>query len=309
MSTSSSCVSCGAPLVGAFCSACGERSPGERARTLGEFLGDAVDALTNVNGKLIKSLRLLLLRPGFLSAEYARGARVPYMRPVQLFLVANLAFFLWSFVPIFSTPLQIHTWSQGFPHRAVAEAWVRGAVAPAMDAADFREILGLWWTGNVEAETSSAATVEALRELGARFNARAELQGRTLVVLMIPMFALWPGLLNFRRCPHAIEHLVFATHFMSFLLLVALVQMWAMRGVAVSLQALAGVDASVLEGDALASLMLALLLVAWLAPATRAVYRRSWPAAVLQAVAMVMLLLLSVQVFRAVLFFTTWWSL
>lgn len=309
MSTSSSCASCGAPLAGAFCSACGERSAGERTRTLGEFLGDAVDALTNVNGRLIKSLRLLLLRPGFLSAEYARGARVPYMRPVQLFLVANLAFFLWSFVPIFSTPLQIHIWSQGFPHRAVAEAWVRDAVAPEMDAAEFREILGAWWTGNAEAETLPVMTVEALRDLGARFNARAELQGRTLVVLMIPMFALWPGLLNFRRRPHAIEHLVFATHFMSFLLLVALVQMWAIRGVSASLQALAGVDASVLEGDAWASLMLALLLVAWLAPATRRFYRRSWPAAVLQGVAMVILLLVSAQVFRAVLFFTTWWSL
>lgn len=309
MSTSTSCVSCGARLTGDFCSACGERRPGERTRTLGEFLGDAVDALTNVNGRLINSLRLLLLRPGFLSAEYARGARVPYMRPVQLFLVANLAFFLWSFVPIFSTPLQIHTWSHGFPHRAVAEAWVRGMVAPEMDAAEFREILAAWWTGHAGAGTSSATAVEALRELGARFNARAELQGRTLVVLMIPMFALWPGVLNFRRRPHAIEHLVFATHFMSVLLLVALVQMWVVRGVVAGLQALAGKDASALQGDAWSSLMLGLLLVAWLAPATRRYYRRSWPAALLQAVAMVIFLLLTVQVFRAVLFFTTWWSL
>lgn len=234
------------------------------------------------------------------------------MRPVQLFLVANLAFFLWSFVPIFSTPLQIHVWSQGFPHRAVAEAWVRGAVAPEMDAAEFREILAAWWPGNAAAEASSApaaSAIEALGELAARFNARAELQGRTLVVLMIPMFALWPGLLNFRRRPHAIEHLVFATHFISVLLLVALAQMWVMRGIAAGLQTFAGKDASTLMGDAVGSLTLALLLVAWLAPATRRFYRRSWPAAVLQGVAMVVLLLVSAQVFRAVLFFTTWWSL
>lgn len=309
MSATSSCVSCGAPLGGAYCAACGERAPDERIRTLGDFFGDALDVLTNVNGKLLKSLRLLVFRPGFLSAEHARGARVPYMRPVQLFLVANLAFFLWSFVPVFSTPLQIHVWSQGFPHRAVAEAWVRGTVAPEMGAAEFREVLAAWWTGDAAAETSSAKTIEALRELAARFNVRAELQGRTLVVLMIPMFALWPGLLNFRRRPHAIEHLVFATHFMSVLLLLALAQMWVMRGAAASLLAFAGKDASVLLGDVVGSLTLALLLFAWLVPATRRFYRRSWPAAVLQGVAMVMLLLLSVQVFRAVLFFTTWWSL
>ena len=148
MSAPSSCVSCGAPLAGAYCAACGERAPDERSRTLGDFFGDALDALTNVNGKFLKSLRLLVFSPGFLSAEHARGARLPYMRPVQLFLVANLVFFLWSFVPIFSTPLQVHTWSQGFPHRAITEARVRETVAPQMDRADFRAVLFFttWWS-------------------------------------------------------------------------------------------------------------------------------------------------------------------
>lgn len=317
MAASNSCVSCGSPLSGAYCAACGERAPDERNRTLGDFLGDAVDALTNVNGKLLKTVRLLLLRPGFLSAEHARGARVPYMRPVQLFLVANLVFFLWSFVPIFSTPLQVHTWSQGFPHRAIAADWVREAVAPQIDAEEFHTVLVAWWQASFvteapeapEATAPPAETLQALQELGRQFNARVELQGRTLVVLMIPMFALFPGVLNFRRRPHAIEHLVFATHFMSFLLFLALLEMWLVRGVVVALESLAGIGGALLESDTFNSALLGLLMVAWLVPAVRTFYRRGWPAALAQALALVVLLLLTLQVFRSVLFFTTWWSL
>ncbi len=250
-----------------------------------------------------------MFRPGILSAEHARGVRVPYMRPVQLFLVANLVFFLWSFVPIFSTPLQVHTWSQGFPHRAIAAGWVRDAVAPQMDSADFHAVLEAWWQHGATAEPESTEALQALRELGQRFNARVELQGRGLIVLMIPLFALWPGLLNFRRRPHAIEHLVFATHFMGFLLLVALAQMWLMRAVGAGLEALTGVDAMVLQSDSVNSLVLGVLLAAWLTLAVRRFYRRRWPAALLQALALVVLLMVTVQAFRAVLFFTTWWSL
>ncbi|HRP87271.1 MAG TPA: DUF3667 domain-containing protein [Gammaproteobacteria bacterium] len=281
-------------------------------RTLGDFLGDAVDTLTNVNGKLLKSLRLLLFRPGFLSAEHARGARVPYVRPVQLFVVANLAFFLWSYVPIFSTPLQVHTWSQGFPHRAVAERWVREAVAPDMTADEFRAVLLQAWspfTTSTPAVDVPPATLAAMEALAQQFNARVELQGRALVVLMIPLFAIWPGMLNLRRRRHAIEHLVFATHFMSLVLLAALAQMWLMRSIHAALQSLAGVDVALLQSDPFNSMVLGLLMAAWLAAAVRVYYRRSWPAAVLQCLALVVLFLLSTQVFRAVLFFTTWWSL
>jgi len=219
-------------------------------------------------------------------------------------------FFLWSFVPIFSTPLQVHTWSQGFPHRAIAAAWVRDAVAPQMDPADFHAVLEAWWQrGAATTEPATAEALRALRELGQRFNARVELQGRTLIVLMIPIFALWPALLNFRRRPHAIEHLVFATHFMSFLLLAALAQMWVMRAAAAGLEVIAGVDATALQSDGVNSLMLGVLMAAWLTPAVRGFYGRGWPAALLQALAMVALLMVTLQVFRAVLFFTTWWSL
>jgi hypothetical protein len=309
MSAPNSCVSCGAPLAGAYCAACGERAPDERTRTLGEFFGDALDAITNVNGKLLKSLRLLVFRPGFLSAEYARGARVLYMRPVQLFLAANLVFFLWSFVPIFSTPLQIHTWSQGFPHRAIAEAWAREAVAPQMAPADFRAVLEAWWQRSAPSGAPATEAMQGLQGLAQQFDARVELQGRALIVLMVPVFALWPGLFNFRRRPHAIEHLVFATHFMSFLLLAALAQMWLMRAVGAGLQAFAGVDASLLHSDMLNSLMLGVLMAAWLTPAVRRFYDRGWPAALLQALALVVLLLVTLQAYRSILFFTTWWSL
>ena len=86
------CRNCGSPLYGEHCYACGQPTKG-LVRHFGSILGDAVDTLFNLDGRIVRTLPPLLLRPGFLSMEYFEGHRVRYVSPVRLFIVLCLATF------------------------------------------------------------------------------------------------------------------------------------------------------------------------------------------------------------------------
>ena len=91
------CVSCDTPLSGPYCSRCGERALEPEALTLRYFLVHTVaHELLHVDGKLWRTLRLLLVRPGRLSLEYAAGRRRLYVNPFRLLLIAIVAYALMS---------------------------------------------------------------------------------------------------------------------------------------------------------------------------------------------------------------------
>src|SRR6185503_10554440 len=50
-------------------------------------------AFTSIDGRLLRSFRQLVTRPGSLTVTFVRGQRVPYMGALQLFLIANVLFF------------------------------------------------------------------------------------------------------------------------------------------------------------------------------------------------------------------------
>jgi hypothetical protein len=89
------CVSCDAPLSGPYCARCGERVLEPEALTLRHFLVHTVaHELLHVDGTLWRTLRLLFVRPGRLSLEYAAGRRRPYVNPFRLLLIAIVAYTL-----------------------------------------------------------------------------------------------------------------------------------------------------------------------------------------------------------------------
>src|SRR5687768_8601619 len=84
------CKSCGHEFTGLYCNICGEKVLEPRDRTLKTFLSQIQLALTFTDNKFLKSLKLMITRPGFLSREFVEGRRVPYARPIQVFFVLNL---------------------------------------------------------------------------------------------------------------------------------------------------------------------------------------------------------------------------
>jgi hypothetical protein len=91
----SRCLNCDAEQQGEYCSRCGQRAQ-DPDPTLRELVSEAWDAFVSLDGKVLASLRLLLLRPGVLTTEYLRGRRARYLPPLRLYLLCSVAYFLVS---------------------------------------------------------------------------------------------------------------------------------------------------------------------------------------------------------------------
>jgi hypothetical protein len=239
-------------------------------------------AFTNADGKVFLTLRTLLLHPGRISADYLRGKRKPYIPPLQLFLIGNLIFFLLH--PLIgsntlTTDLntQLHyTW-----HGSVAQALVEPRLA------------------------ARSLTVEAY---AAVFDPAAVTQAKTLVILVVPMFSLAVMALYWRRRPKYVAHLVFSLHFCTFWLL-QICAVLALTNLAVRLLRSLRVFPSAEDvSHAIIGLSLVIMTI-YLFRATRALFGDEpvWASAA-KALLLGVALDLSLQAYRFVLLFITFWS-
>lgn len=100
------CKSCGNTFTGLYCNQCGEKVILPQDRSLRTFMSGILVALTFADSKFLKSIRLVVLRPGFLSKEFAEGRRVNYLRPMSLFFLLNLVYFIFPIIQLFSATLR-----------------------------------------------------------------------------------------------------------------------------------------------------------------------------------------------------------
>ncbi|MDX1933462.1 MAG: DUF3667 domain-containing protein [Capsulimonadales bacterium] len=93
------CLNCGhKPLFANFCPDCGQENL-NYAIPLHLLLGDLFEEFLKWDGRLLRTVGMLLFRPGRLTAEYNAGRRVRYMSPFKLYLGITTLFFLVLFVP------------------------------------------------------------------------------------------------------------------------------------------------------------------------------------------------------------------
>jgi hypothetical protein len=87
------CLNCGSALSSKFCPECGQKNK-DYSLTFKDFFSDFLEELLDVDSRVLRSLKLLFTKPGFLTSEYVRGRRVRYIPPVRIYLVASVLFFL-----------------------------------------------------------------------------------------------------------------------------------------------------------------------------------------------------------------------
>jgi hypothetical protein len=156
--------------------------------SVGSWIGETLDELFSVDGKLFRSLRLLILKPGSLSLYWVCGRREHYVRPLRLYMFcAFLFFFLWPLL--------------GDPSQSITAAMFDGMMAAVVEESP-------WMVGS---------TFDTI------FNAIP-----TIVVLaMVPIFAAMTSLVSLAARNMGenfyVRHLVFSLHFHSvaFLALIA----------------------------------------------------------------------------------------
>ncbi|HEX8212147.1 MAG TPA: DUF3667 domain-containing protein [Longimicrobium sp.] len=161
--------------------------------SLRRYLVEFFEVVTNADSRFVRSFRALLVRPGELTAAYFSPRRDEYLRPQQILLFCSVFFFFTQPLIGFNglnSPLAIHL-SQT-PYSPLVEPWVTAEVA--------RRGMGL----------------EAYRAI---FDAAVDAHARSLAFLLVPIFALLVTMVFWRPRRFFVEHLVFATHAIAFMLL------------------------------------------------------------------------------------------
>ena len=78
------CLNCGAALAGPFCHECGQHA--HVHRTLSSFFHDFLHGVLHFEGKIWRTLPMLVWRPGDLTRRYIDGQRARFVSPIALFL-------------------------------------------------------------------------------------------------------------------------------------------------------------------------------------------------------------------------------
>ena len=191
------CPSCDAERPARYCPACGEARVAPEDFTLRHFATHAFEQFTSVDGALWRTLRTLCLRPGQLTADWIAGRRRGYARPLQLFVLVNVAFFV-----------LVGAAGTGFRFRL--EQYTHGRVGT----------LSLRDTTALQQRVARKAAREGITvdAYARRFDAASGRQ-QSVWLLLAPTLAVLLAALYARRRLPFVQHLVFAIHFLAFMLL------------------------------------------------------------------------------------------
>ena len=223
----SDCPNCGAHVSGKFCHECGQETvlhPPSTREFLHEFIGHYVA----LEGKLLQTMKLLLLKPGQLSLEYMQGRRVRYIEPLRVYLTFSLIFFaVFKFM--------------GEDHH-IGDVKVKGSPVIKIDPQDKIRVATVPKAGADKAHKDddedesgfgtliTGAITSASGDNGARASKAFYGYAPYAVFAMMPLFALFLKILYLGSGKRYGEHLLFALHTNAFaflmLTLIVLMPSW-----------------------------------------------------------------------------------
>lgn len=245
--------------------------------TLKYFLREFISAITLTDTKFLRSLKLLFIKPGFLSKEYVLGRRNVYTRPLTLFLISNLIYFLLLPIDTFNTPFQLQMSGQ------IYSGWIKPL-----------------------AKERAAAQGISMAELQKRYDARSGHISKLFIILIVFFFSIPLSILFFSRKRLYYHHLVFSLHFTSFIMyffmLLAPVLLWVFY----ALLAVMHVHIPFLDiNSTSASLFIISVICIYLVLGLRRFYDVGWLNAIIKAVIISSLVIFVVFAYRLVLFMIT----
>ena len=232
------CPNCQSPVFGPYCAQCGQETIIGRLR-LRDFSHEYVQNFVTLEGRLWRSLWMLISQPGQLTLEFLAGRRRRFVRPIPLYLsLSFLLFVLLSLAPTESLirfeDNAVNDNTAKMSERAPSADKTTTASSPAQETLPALEKLEL-----------DLGMPAWLRPVGKRyykaveqFNIDPQAAAQRLlpavlarlpyaVFTLVPLFAFITRLMYRRRQRGYAEHVLFALHlhafvFMSFLIAQAL---------------------------------------------------------------------------------------
>jgi len=271
------CKTCESEFKGRYCNKCGEKVTERYERSILHFLDNLLNAFTFLDGKFIKSLKLLVLRPGQLSKNISDGRQVPYMKMISLFFVTNFFYF---FFPVFDS----------YNSTFKTQAYLLGAHSEQV---------------RVISDNYTAEHKISIQDFEETYNNHSTNLSKILIIMLVIMFSVSSLLVNYSKGKFYIDHLLFGLELYSFHILINLVMLANVLLYLIKLVAHWGWNWQILLSDNLFSLLALITLFYWLVKAEKNFFQQKWYWAIPKAVLLYFLMIESVYVYRVALFYIT----
>lgn len=193
MNTNSiTCKSCSNVFTGKFCNNCGEKLYNDHDKSLKHLFDDVFHFFTHFDNKFLKTVKLVLFKPGYLSSQYCEGIRKPYFKPVSLFIICVILYLLF---PFFSgLNMQFGTYhSSNYTY------------APFVQPAIQQKL------------QNNAISID---QLATRYNQASPKFAKVMILLYLPLSALALSILFSRRKKYYFDHFILSTELNSFYILI-----------------------------------------------------------------------------------------
>lgn len=185
------CKNCNQAFTGKYCNNCGEKVYNAHDKSILHFLEEGLHFITHFEGSFFTTLKTIFGKPGKLSADYTKGIRKRYFKPLSFFLLLVVLYLLFPLLSGLNMPLIYHM--HQFPYSGLAQNWVQHYL-------DMR----------------SGVTMD---QLSAAFAAKAEKTSKLMLFVIIPLGALPVWLFFKKQRPYFFDSLIFSTEFNSFFLI------------------------------------------------------------------------------------------
>ncbi|MCF7808415.1 MAG: DUF3667 domain-containing protein [Candidatus Marinimicrobia bacterium] len=216
------CLNCGEKLDSYFCPECGQKNK-EYRLTFRDLFSEFFEELLDIDSRVLRSLRMLFTRPGFLTSEYTKGRRISYLPPVRIYLVASVLFFLLlslkSLIPEIQSNELIRGFSESGDLETTLEQAVESRINPSVqdsapDPAASGQVLSADTTGSgmtfsVGNDSFDLEQNDVMTGFQDNF--------AKVMFLLLPVAALLLKALYVRRKKMYIEHFIFSLHVHAFI--------------------------------------------------------------------------------------------
>lgn len=202
-----SCHNCQASVTEKYCGQCGQSAKLHIA-SAHEFLHHFIGHYVAAEGKLWRTLGLLLGRPGQLTLEYIRGRRTRYIDPLRLLLTVSLLVFSLMKLPTYLG------WQEPVQEKPAKPVAARSQVAPTPTTPLVTRMIFAAFEHASPSFAGNRAAFDALpsKQRGEKFAAIMQRQGPAIFLCLVPLFALYLKLLHLGTGWHYGEHLLAAIH-------------------------------------------------------------------------------------------------
>jgi hypothetical protein len=256
------CRNCGHVFTGKVCNNCGEKTFNEHQLSTSHFFHQIIDFFTHFENKVLRSIWLNFIKPGFITKQNLSGVRVRYATPVQLYLVVSIIFFIvvtkigvtdytpspmdhyyfklsdyapFKWVePLDNSVIDGIDSMRVHKHEEIAANLI--AEANERDSAGLVKYYALHRADSISLSSSQLNVIageESRQIFWANFQSHISSYSKTLIFLTLPFIAGIFFLFFFKRLKMYGASLILATHFMvynlCFFILHSVIDMWPKR--------------------------------------------------------------------------------